>query len=188
MALIGWSASSRVVPGASAATTSFTSTADALVTSSSPNKNQGRSAKLQVRAPSPEYRSYLRFQVAGLPSPASEARLRLYVTDASPVGGTIFAISGDWSETAITWSNKPSLGAQLGTIGAVAVNTWVEVPIAPAGFSADGMYSLAITSSSTNSVVYGSRETANPPQLVLTTGAPSPTVTPTPPPTPTPTP
>ena len=38
------------------------------------------------------------------------------------------------------------------------------------GAPAEGTYSFALDGASTNSVIHGSRESANPPQLVVTTG------------------
>ena len=147
--LIGWSAVSRTAAPALAATSTFTDNADANVSTSAPNKNTGKATTLQVRAPKPEYWTYLRFTVAGLTDAATGAKLRLYTTDASPVGGSVFAVTASWTETTLTWNNKPALGAPVGTIGPVAVNSWVDVTLPASTFTADGTYSVAITSTST---------------------------------------
>ena len=68
----------------------------------------------------------------------------------------------------------------------MTTGTWVEIPLSAAAFPKDGTYSLAVTSSSSNSAMYASRETANPPELALGLGTrlplPPPRATPTPPP------
>jgi PKD repeat protein len=185
--MFAWSTVPGWAQNALAATTTFVATADAHVKSSNQTTNYGAVTTLQVRAPSPEYRSYLRFTVSGLPGPASAAKLRLFVTDASPNGGQIFLVSGSWTETTITWNSAPPLGASLGTAGSVTAGTWVEIALPAGQFPGNGSYSVAITTSSTNSAIYSSREGTNPPQLVLTAGS-TPTPTPTPSPTPSPTP
>ena len=170
-----------------AADTSFVAVADALVKTSSPDKNYGTLPKIQVRAPTadtPEYRSLLQFEVTGIVRRPTTATLRLYVIDPSKIGGHVFAVSNDWTDTTVTWNTQPALGLSLGSIASVTVGTWVEIPLPPAAFPKDGTYSLAMTSSSTNSAMYASRETANPPELALGNGTRlplrRPIVTPTP--------
>ena len=185
--LIGWSVGFGGARVTYAATSTFISNADALVTTSGATSNKGTQRTLQVRAPTPEYRVYMRFAVSGMTGTMTGARLRLFVTDASPVGGRFFAVTANWTETTVTWNNKPAMGAALGTIGAVTANTWAELVLPPASFPGNGTYSIGITTTNTNSVIFSSREGANPPQLVLTTATATPTPTPTPTAAPTPT-
>ena len=161
--------------------------ADALVKTSSPAKNDGTLLKLQVRAPTPdtpEYRSLVKFEVTGIARRPTTATLRLYVIDPSKIGGQVFAVSDDWTETTVTWNTQPALGLSLGSTAGVTTGTWVEIPLLPSAFPKDGTYSLAMTSSSTNSAMYMSREAANPPELALGYGTrlplPQPMATPTP--------
>ena len=95
---LAWSLLPGGTQHALAATTTFVAVADANLKSTSPTKNYGTLSTLQVRAPSPEYRIFLRFTVAGLTGPATAAKLRLFVTDASPNGGQVFAVAGSWTE------------------------------------------------------------------------------------------
>ena len=62
--LVAWSTLSSGTSLTLAATTTFVATADAHVKSTSPTTNYGTATTLQVRAPSPEYRTYLRFAVS----------------------------------------------------------------------------------------------------------------------------
>ena len=105
--------------------------------------------------------------------------LRLYVTDASPDGGSVFAVDSSWNETGLTWTNRPPVGAgSLASAGATAVGQWVELNVTPAitpAAIANGFVSFALTTTSSNSSYYASREATNKPQLVLTPSA-TPTV------------
>jgi unsaturated chondroitin disaccharide hydrolase len=152
--------------------------ADAQVKSSSPSTNYGTLTTIRVRddpAADPIiYRTYLRFDVTGLSGPPSAVRLRLYVTDASVDGGTVYAVANTWTETGLTWTTAPPLGgAALGGGGATpAVGSWLEIALAPGAVPTDGTYSFAVRSSSTDSAIYASREDASHrPELVLVGGS-----------------
>ena len=116
--------------------------------------------------------TYLRFDLTGLSGPTASARLRLSCTDASPVGGLVFPTSSTWSETGITWANKPAAtGGQIASLGAVEAGAWVEVDVT-AAVTGTGPRSFLVTSTSTNSALYTSREGTQRPELVVTTRAP----------------
>jgi hypothetical protein len=148
--------------------------ADAHVKSSSPAKNYGAEASLRIRnggTSSDTYRSYLKFDVSGLSGPAASAKLRLFVTDASPDGGSAFAVGSAWTETGITWANAPAIGGtSLSSAGATANGTWVDFDVTPA-VTGNGEVSFALTTTSSNSSYYTSRQgTTNRPQLVVMGG------------------
>lgn len=170
--------------GSAAASTSqlaFAPVADAYVDSKRQNKNHGRETSLRVRSSSPAETTYLKFTVTGAAGPVTSARLRLYVTDPSASGGAVHSVSStSWSETGITWSNAPALGATaLAAVGRTSASTWVEIDLGGA-IPGDGTYSFAVKGTSTDTAVYASREAANRPQLLLTIG-PSAPVNKTPP-------
>src|SRR6185295_6967695 len=76
--------------------------------------------------------------------------------------------------TTLTWSNKPLVpSTSVATLGAVPLNGWVEVDVSSA-VAGPGLVSFALAGGSTNSALYSSRQGANPPELVVTTGAPVP--------------
>ena len=150
--------------------TVFTVAKDSFVNSGSANSNYGSADYLRALAGSSQYRPYVAFNVSGLGAPVARAVLRLYVTDASNSGGTWHAVNPSWSESAINWNNAPPLeGAALANVGAVTLNTWVEVDVTPA-VTGNGTFSFAALTNSTNSLRYASKESANPPQLVITVG------------------
>ena len=153
-------------------TLTFNPVADAHVKNTSPGTNYGTATTLQVRqgdaSNTTTYVSYLKFTVAGVNgAPVSSAKLRLFVTDASPDGGSVFRVDDTWTETGLTWSSRPLLPlTSIGNAGSVAAGAYVDIDLGSA-VTGDGTYSFAVQSSSTNSAIYGSRESANQPQLVL---------------------
>jgi PKD repeat protein len=153
-----------------AATTSFVANADASVRLRSPNGNYGSADYLRLReAVKDAWRAYVRFTVGPLDGPVSGALLRLWVTDAGPDGGEIYAVDPAWSESSITWATAPPIsGTHLDTIGAVSVGTWAEFDVS-AAVTGPGTYAFALRSTSGNSVLYASREGVAPPELIVTT-------------------
>jgi PKD repeat protein len=148
--------------------TTFPADADAKVSSANPAVNYGSTPDLRVRGGTSLYRSFLLFSVSGLTKPVVRAKLRLYVDDASDEGGAVSAVSTSWSEGAINWSTAPPLGATIASFGPVAAGVWVEIDVTPA-VTGNGTFAFGLGSASSNSVYYGSRESANPPQLVVET-------------------
>lgn len=146
----------------------FRASADGFVKSSSPTKSYGSDTFLRVRAGDPEHRSYVAFTVTGLTAAPKSAKLRLYVTDPSDDGGTVYAVPATWTETGLTWSSAPPIGSvALGRLAAPAANAWAELDLGSL-VTGNGTYALAVVSSSSNSAYYSSREGVNPPQLVVT--------------------
>ncbi|HSD78014.1 MAG TPA: DNRLRE domain-containing protein, partial [Solirubrobacteraceae bacterium] len=156
--------------GGTAAT--FLPTADAYVQSGAPTKNYGTATSLRVRSSGPSYRSYLTFNVSGLAGAVTSAKLRMFVTDASPDGGHVHSVSpAAWTEAGITFNNAPALAtAEIGSLGSVTTGTWAEVDVTKA-VTGNGGVSFGIDSLSTNSAIFDSREGATPPQLIVTTGS-----------------
>jgi hypothetical protein len=143
---------------------------DARVNEGNPTNNYGTDAVLRVVLTSGgSYQTFLRFDLTSLGAAPASARLRLFVTDPSNVGGVVFATSGSWTETGITWANKPApVGSQVASAGAVLAGTWVEFDVTSA-VTAPAVVNFLVTSTSTNSAYFSSREGANPPELVVET-------------------
>ena len=108
-------------------------------------------------------------------------RLRLFGklsdTRAPSVTTAIVPLSTSaWTETTVTWNNRPSAGA--GTWATIAVSgttaKWYEIDITPQvqALRAAGQTSVAIALKGTVDtlpyVSFSARETANAPQLVIT--------------------
>ncbi len=172
---------------ASAATTTFTPSADTYVDNTAAGTNFGTSGQLGVDN-SPVKRIFLKFGVSGVTGTVGNAKLRIHTDDVggaqSSNGGTFKSMTNTtWSETGVTWNNQPAIdGATLGSLGAVSRNAWYEVDVT-SYVTGNGTFSIGVTSSSTDGADYDSRETgANSPQLVITTGTTTTTTTTTPPP------
>src|SRR5205823_3919173 len=103
-----------------------------------------------------------------------------------PAGGTVHLISNHtWNEATVTYNTRPALdGAGLQTLGAVTAGATVEFTL-DGQITADGVYDLAIDSTSSSAVGYNSSlaTSGQKPQLVLTVAAQAPTVTIAQPPT-----
>ena len=149
--------------------------ADAYLKGTSPTKNYGNDTSLRVRSASggSAYTTYLKFNVTGLLGrPVTSAQMRLFTTDASPDGGHVFVAGNGWTETAITFNNAPpTVGSQVGALGAVTNGVWAELNLPPGTVSGEGSYTFAIVGQHTNSAYYSSRQGASPPELDLILGA-----------------
>jgi cysteine-rich repeat protein len=145
--------------------------ADTYVESSHPDASFGADDRLRADA-STERIAYLRFAVSGVNGrPVESAQLRLEVIGPSDSGGTVHLITDNsWDESTVSFSTRPPVdGPGLDTIGAVVVGTIVEFQLDGA-IPRDGIYSLAIDSTSSDGVSYVSAEATSgqPPELVIT--------------------
>ncbi|MFQ5638043.1 MAG: DNRLRE domain-containing protein [bacterium] len=158
-------------------TFTFNPSQDARVYTKFPNTNYGSSTSLSVRKTSTQSEnSYLKFIISGLSGAIQSALLRLYVTNASNDGGSIYSVSNDyqgtsnpWDENGLTSANAPIIsGAPLSALGTVALDTWVEFDVT-AAVNGNGTLSFALQNSSTDKVQYSSKQGLNPPELIITT-------------------
>ena len=150
--------------------------ADARVLEASPTTNSGTLARLDVDNPGQE--SYLRFMVSGVNGTIQSATLRLFVTNGSSNGPSIYGTDNSWTETGITWNNRPApTTGVIFNLGTATASTWAEYNVTTY-ITGDGTYSFVLLPDSTNGVTLTSREGTSPPQLVLTFAS-GPTPTPT---------
>jgi hypothetical protein len=159
-------------------TLSFAPVHDAHANSGSPTSSYGSLNTLRIRNNTASYTSYLKFDVSGLGAPVQRAVLRLFVTDDSPDGGTVYLVSNSylgtltpWIESGLNWDNAPTIaGTPAGPApGAAVLNTWLEFDVTSA-VTGNNTFSFGIRSNDTNSAYFSSKESANPPSLVVTTG------------------
>ena len=163
----------------SAAPVTLTPVADSYVRSNSANTNFGTDPTIQGtvtgggRNPV-TYQPYFRFSLGALPASLTSAKIRLFVTDASPTSGQLFrTTSATWTESVITWNNKSGTsGVSLGASRNAALGQWVEFDVTST-VTAAGEYSFTLTNASSDLVAYSSRQGANPPQLALSFAAAS---------------
>jgi hypothetical protein len=144
----------------------FVPVADARVLAANPTTNYGTLTRLDVDSPGEE--SYIRFTVSGVSGTIQNATLRFFVTNGSSNGPSIYGTDNTWTETGITWNNRPAAttGA-IANLGAAAVDTWVEYNVT-AHITSNGTFDFVLVPDSTSGVTFSSREGTSPPQLVLT--------------------
>jgi hypothetical protein len=172
----GLGQSHTVVAGATSSTltatyraTSFSIPAkgDSSVAKAKPTTNFGSSTVLKVRLGA--HRTYLRFGVTGLSKPPKSAKLRLWVTNPSSSGGSVYRVSSAWTESTITWNNAPKVGTavRLALIRTTTTGTWVEVDVTKA-ISGNGTFGFIVSVGNSNQAEYASRETSHDPVLIIT--------------------
>ncbi|MAT99987.1 MAG: hypothetical protein CL608_22835 [Anaerolineaceae bacterium] len=161
----------------------FIAEADTTLLSNRPTSNFGFSSQLSTDA-SPEMWSLLRFNVADLPGSVTSATLRVFTSSDSTTGINAAAVADNsWVETAVTYNTAPTIGNMLNSSGSISAGSWVEIDVT-SHISGSGLVSLALTSTDNNRISLNSRETANPPELVVNVAlGPTPTPTNTVPPT-----
>jgi hypothetical protein len=117
----------------------------------------------------------MKFDVAGISGPIQSAVIRLHVIDGSNNGGEMFTVSNNyegsnqpWAEDGLTWDNAPSVsGAPLSSLQSVATGQQTDFDIT-AALTADGLYSFAIASGSSDVAKYSSKEGSVAPELLIT--------------------
>src|SRR5262245_29909585 len=147
------------VPASAAPRTlTFGPAVDTTVRADHPNKGYGSLTTLTADN-SPVENGLLRFTVSGVGTDVVVgATLRLFVTNPSPVGGSVARVASQtWGEN-VTWNTAPAADAlPVATIGKAALNTWAQFNVLPI-VTGDGTYSMRISSTSIDGVAYVSRE------------------------------
>jgi hypothetical protein len=140
--------------------------ADARVLQANPTTNYGLITRLDVDSPGEE--SYIRFTVSGVTGAIQSATLRLFVTNGTSNGPSIYGTDNTWTETGITWNSRPApTTGVIDNLGAATAGTWAEYNVT-AYVTGDGTYNFVLLPDSTSGVTFNSREGGSPPQLVLT--------------------
>lgn len=145
----------------------FTPEADASVNASTPDA-ASPTGSLWVDA-SPERQSFLRFDLRDLTGRTIVgARLRVYQVDASGSGGRVWALSDStWSES-VTWNTRPAIdGRLLGSFGSVASGSWYETELDPSALPEQGLFSVALDSTSTDGAAWAAREAVQVSRLLV---------------------
>ena len=149
-------------------TVTFSADADARVEALKSSTNFGADPAL-VTDTSPNIESYIRFEVAGLAADVLNAKLRLYATNGTNNGPTVYKAGDGWTESEITWSNKPArIGSALEDKGSFPSKSWVEFDVTPA-VTGNGAITFNLRPMSSDGADFYSLEasTANKPQLVI---------------------
>lgn len=151
------------------ATYIFTPVASAYVAADSTTTNFGLTGTL-IQDSSPNYHSYLRFNVNGISGSLTSATLRLFSTSASSTGYQVRSVvPGSWEENQITYANAPGVGGLIGSSPGFSNAAWVNADVS-SFVTGKGLYDLALTTTSASPISFASRNaSANWPQLVIQT-------------------
>jgi len=157
----------------SVTTLQFTPDADARVEQAKSATNFGSSSTLVARGGTNLVtESYARFQVSGITGPVQSAKLRLRALSNGTVDGpALFTASSTWSQSTITWLNRPARGTTaIGDVGAIAGNATVEYDVKSV-VSGNGTVTFALIGTSGDGVDFASRENSDAtkrPRLLVT--------------------
>ena len=155
-------------PGPGGSTFTYNAGDDAIVLSNRSTTNYG-SATILGTDDAPDILSFLKFNVTGLDGTVASATLRVYVTSGTAAFDVAQVAGTSWTESSITYSNAPTIGAVINSSGAFSSGTWVEIDVTGA-ISGDGTFSLALLPSGIGRTLFDSAEASNGPELVVVTG------------------
>ncbi|WJZ23514.1 pectin lyase fold/virulence factor [Listeria phage LIS04] len=138
-------------------------TKDAYVKKSTPTVNYGLDKTLAVYSTSDEeIKSYLGFSTPSIPKDSVVRSVKLVLETSSvksyPV--TVYTTVDSWTETGITWSNKPSNLDLVGNMYGIELDITDFVSL---GSSTN----LVLTTSAKEYISYYSKESGSPPKLVI---------------------
>ena len=148
--------------------------ADAYVQSDLAGTNFGTAATLNNVSGVPEALAYLKFNVSNVTGTITKATFRVFTQTSSGSGYALHTVADTtWSETGLNYTNRPAVGAVIGSAVNITANTWTSVDVTSV-VKTTGTYSFEMNATSANLKKYASRESgANAPQLVLETSAPA---------------
>lgn len=168
-----WTFTTPLAGGGTSETVTLTATADSYVAKNSAGTNYGTRTTLGVDN-SPEQITYLKFDLTPYAGRTLEgATLQLSSAGSGSTGKQnvkLVAIDS-WTESGITYTNRPGPGASLGTFGPTSPNTGYNVPLSVSGLSGElgQQLTLGMDSTSTDGLDLNSKEAgaAIAPKLVL---------------------
>lgn len=148
--------------------TVFTPVGDTYVSTAHPDSNYGAEPTLRADA-TPNIRSYLRFRLPELSGRIVAAKLRLWSSTGDLAGYSVHPVSGNgWVERDITSRTGPTAASPVASSGPFGPGTWSSVDVARLIDDSKEL-SLVVTTRSSHSIAFDSREGPNGPQLVIWT-------------------
>lgn len=148
----------------------FYPTDDATIRSDKPTNNYGTSTTVSVDG-NPKFIALLKFNLSSLAGKRlKSAQLRLWVNNSSSGSFGIFPTSSvSWTEAAVAYVNRPSLGGRIGVFTAPTNGSWVSVDLTSFVKTKLGAkMGIAITTTSSDAMSFNSQENAvNKPRLTV---------------------
>ena len=121
---------------ASAISTTLNPTDDAFINENYTDSNYGDDDTIDVKKAAPGYDLYglIRFDLSSIPADSVivSAKLRLYATTVNDEIETLYVkrITSDWSESTVTWDNKPSWESEASSsIQNISQEGWYEADV-----------------------------------------------------------
>jgi len=134
----------------------------------------GASPELDVSL-SPLQTAFLQFDMSTLPGGISSAdiglaRVRLYVRSVAAAGALeVRPVTDSWTESGITWTNRPAKSGGRDKKTSIATNSFVDFDVTPF-VTGNVPVAFVIATGSNDGVDFNSREAStNKPQLIITT-------------------
>lgn len=168
-------ANARLIPAtAPAPHTLLNPNADAFVRNGTyANTNYGANSSLDLKDSGTDYyrEAFLKFDLNGITGNITSAKLKLYFTSGVlPVGVSQVSVDS-WTESGITYNNRPSVGTELASVSVTSSATWYEWDITSyvAGqATGDKVVSLCVKAKQTEiNAAFASRESSYKPVLEI---------------------
>jgi len=168
-----------------AATKTINPSADSYVAADTPTTKYGSDSTVAIGTHT-EILAYIKFNLSSIPSGSTinNAKLRLYCTTIIDNGSVLISrASSIWTESGVTWNNRPGWETPIVTSTSPGSFQWWEIDVKPIvkkwitdGASNRGFY---LEKSSSGLVMFYSRESSPEPELVVTYTSPTPPDIPT---------
>jgi acid phosphatase type 7 len=147
--------------------TTFVALADTYVRANEPLTSFGKNDELRVDD-TPVARSYIRFDIFGVPATIVRATLRLYTLTSSGDGFQVRASGDSWIESRTTYRNAPAVGRLIAQSDSFFASEWVSIDVTQAVRSSSMTLDLALVGIGARQLAVASRERAGrAPQLVI---------------------
>jgi hypothetical protein len=159
------SAAASVTTPAGTTISTFDAIADTYVGEDLPAANHGSATELRTDA-SPIRRSFLRFDVSGISGTPIRATLRIFANSFSSAGFGVRGLADPFDEMAVTYETGLAIGDLIATSPAFASGGYTQVDVTPA-ITGNGTFQFALVALGDTATSFGSRESANKPQLVV---------------------
>jgi hypothetical protein len=171
-------------------TLNLTPTDDTYISQAAKTTNYGTATTMATNgAKNKVKRVYFRFSVNGLPANATVTGARIVLTalNSSGIVPTLKKqTTGSWTETTLTYANAPTLGSNITSPPAIKAGpVTFQVQNIVKG---NGSFSFGLIQGSSKETTWATKESATPPQLILTYSQPSPSPSPSASPSASPTP
>ncbi|RKG92820.1 DNRLRE domain-containing protein [Corallococcus terminator] len=154
------------------ALTTLTATEDTYVHESNVTSNYGSATSLFIKNDAGASRyAFLKFNLTGIAGVTS-ARLRIHGSASSSTTLQAFQTADGWTESSLTWSNKPAVGTLVGSVALTTANANHEIDVTAyvnAQAAGDGTVSFVLQETvGKYTTLVSSEGSANVPQLDVT--------------------